>query len=954
MLPAKLLAILLFVCKDIKAFSLKNCIVHNMNDHAMSMKVLCYKMNLKQVPKEIPEQVNNLDLSENQIRNLWIADFKCMSCLQVLNVSQNCINFIEQGTFTILGSLRVLNLSNNNLTVLFSNMFYGLTNLTVLHLGCNNIKWIESAAFANLTSLNTINLTLNKLLSMSSLKPVFRVEALKELHIAGNNLKIFSTEDIIQMSAVLEGLDISRNPFSVINITNDVFDDLVSLDVSFSGVNEYISWNINNASFLRGIKHLSLGGMSVTSSTILTIVKSLIKTSLESIQLNSLNLSSVDNVTAEICLRQTLLKVLNLQSNKYHTIKEGVFNNCLNLNHLDLEDNGLYEVDEDAFKGLTNLSYLSLAQNLLPTVPNATRQLSFLESLDLSFNCISEIKAQDFEHLGKLKYLNLTGNKIIKISSSLFKGLYSLIGMNLENNLLLDISELSNSLYKVEFLMLCRNKLSLIQKNTFINLVSLKILNLHDNQISDIEEGAFEGLKNLKILFLGSNKMKRNALEKDIFKGMTSLRQLQIFDNHLAYESSVPLKTPPFRHLKSLAFLSINSQHNGMQHIPINFLEGLDSLKEIHAGNLAIKYLDPKTFSYTPNLTFLDVSNNALKVVSKDMFLYLPDLIELHFNKIGIDSLDFFRNTSTLSNLKHLRVAGNQLNVIHEDQVIALPSIKFLDMRENPFSCSCDNSWFLKWSLLDNKTQVIYFYDYTCAYPPNFKGTKLPNFNASSCIFEFDFYLFLSSSSSVAIVIIVSSIYHFWRWHVFYAYYLFLASVYDKRQLKKPYMYKCKYDAFISYNRHDEDWVINKLLPNLEEYYHWKLCLHHRDFEPGKAILDNIVDNIYASRKTICVISHHYLESEWCSKEIQVASFRIFDDYKDVLILIFLEDLPVRILSPYHRMRKLLKKKTYLTWPKHVEENNLFWHRLNMALQTREQKEDDNPVIPHLLINETN
>lgn len=35
--------------------------------------------------------------------------------------------------------------------------------------------------------------------------------------------------------------------------------------------------------------------------------------------------------------------------------------------------------------------------------------------------------------------------------------------------------------------------------------------------------------------------------------------------------------------------------------------------------------------------------------------------------------------------------------------------------------------------------------------------------------------------------------------------------------------------------------------------------------------MENITDAIYGSRKTICVISRRYLESEWCSREIQVA-----------------------------------------------------------------------------------
>ncbi|XP_034717838.1 toll-like receptor 22 isoform X2 [Etheostoma cragini] len=105
--------------------------------------------------------------------------------------------------------------------------------------------------------------------------------------------------------------------------------------------------------------------------------------------------------------------------------------------------------------------------------------------------------------------------------------------------------------------------------------------------------------------------------------------------------------------------------------------------------------------------------------------------------------------------------------------------------------------------------------------------------------------------------------------------------------------------------------------------------------------MDNITDAIYGSRKTICVISRRYLESEWCSREIQVASFRLFDEQKDVLILVFLEEIPTNQLSPYYRMRKLLKTRTYLSWPRAEEHPELFWEKLRQALNTREDLEDN-------------
>ncbi|CAB1351027.1 unnamed protein product, partial [Coregonus sp. 'balchen'] len=115
-----------------------------------------------------------------------------------------------------------------------------------------------------------------------------------------------------------------------------------------------------------------------------------------------------------------------------------------------------------------------------------------------------------------------------------------------------------------------------------------------------------------------------------------------------------------------------------------------------------------------------------------------------------------------------------------------------------------------------------------------------------------------------------------------------------------------QYDAFVSYNAHDELWVLKELLPELEGEQGWRLC---------KLITDNITDAIYGSRKTICVISRRYLESEWCSREIQV---------KDVLILMFLEEIPAEQLSPYHHMRKLLKRRTYLNWPSAGEHTGVF------------------------------
>ena len=180
-----------------------------------------------------------------------------------------------------------------------------------------------------------------------------------------------------------------------------------------------------------------------------------------------------------------------------------------------------------------------------------------------------------------------------------------------------------------------------------------------------------------------------------------------------------------------------------------------------------------------------------------------------------------------------------------------------------------------------------------------------------------------------------------------YGYYVFRAWFSEQWRKLREDEENCEYDAFISYNFNNEAWVLEQLLPNLEgNGSSFKLCLHHRDFEPGRNIVDNIVSAVYGSRKTLCVVSRNFLQSEWCSLEIQLASYRLFDEHRDVLLLVFLEHIPERELSSYHRMRKVMLRKTYLQWPGSectdpAMAQLLFWKQLRRALRTGSRMEDE-------------
>ncbi|XP_063148967.1 toll-like receptor 13 [Candoia aspera] len=927
----------------VTSYTFDNCEVHEAFGN--KTKVLCYNRHLSEVPTYLPTKLVFLDLSQNSIPSLGKYDFRNFNHLQALNISQNKIKKIEDGAFIHTSHLEFLNLTANKLHLLSSSMFDGLMNLTTLLLANNEIYRINPSAFANLKKLKVIDLSSNRLYTLNAMHAVFNVETLKQLYIRNNGLQGFSTKEIISAPPLLDELDASHNPISLINITTPVLHSLVSLDLSFPTANASILWEIEDPCFLQGLKALYLGGIAMKPSEISKVIQMLNCSQLEIIHLNQLNITESDSLIEKVCQWQQHVRSLNFQGNMFRSVKAGAFENCTNLKFLNMSFNKLKSLPMISFQSLNLLHFISLSSNISTPVPITSPNVSLLESLDLRFNKIHNITSDGFRHLNNLKIFYINGNHITSICSHNFGNLNKLQELNLGQNGLKTIKQpFSGSLNKLEVLMLMQNMLTIIKKGVFKNLSSLRFLNLADNQIATIEPGAFEGLSNLQILILGHNRITKQTFHKETFQGASSLADLDLFNNYISYESPEILANPPFKLLRSLNKLKINSQgHDGLKNFPVNLLEGLESIVQIHAGNLAISSLESETFNFTPTLQELDLSNNKLNSISSILFQPISRLKELHLNRNGLNSLNFFLHAN-LSRLTLFRATGNLIDVVTEEQISALPSLLFLDLRQNPFTCTCSNQMFLQWSLQNPKTQVLHFYQYTCAFPQAHRGNKLWTFKTSSCFIDHEFTLYIANTTAVLSLMLVCFFYQ-WKLHVIYIFHLLIAYYIDKKQKRKGQGMEYDYDAFLSYNTHDEKWVMNDLLPVLENQYCWKLCLHHRDFKPGRPIIENIVDNIYASRKTICIISRQYLESEWCSKEIQVASFRIFDDHKDVLVLVFLEDIPTEYLSPYHRMRKLLKTKTYLKWPQDEQEIPLFWHKLNMAMKTGDGKEDENPIL---------
>ncbi|CAL8401858.1 unnamed protein product [Gadus morhua 'NCC'] len=907
-------------------YVLKNCLV------TLNTQAICQKNSFKVFPKDIPARVTIIDLSQNRISILNKTPLANLSNLLRLDLRHNLISKIESGTFVVQMSLEVLIINNNMLCKLEEGMFDGLVNLTELSLTFNNIDTIAPASFKSLSKLRFLDLGHNKLRNLGNI--LHHTPHLQTLYITANHISTFHSWELSNKSTELVTLDLSKNELMAFRLTADIFPNLTSLNLE-DGLKNGIVWEVNDTSYLSGVSKLDISAVR-SSLHELQEVLGTINSSLRYLKLNHMNNNLQDLI--DFSCKNPSLSSLEIRNNGIKVIGSDMLNLCTNLYLLDLGENEITKISDNSFQSLWQLKVLIIKSNQLTSVPYAIRNTG-ISTLDLSSNNINGLDCDDFANMTYLIILHLNNNPLLALNNCVSKDLVNLKILMLQNS---RISHLNSTFKKdmpnLEVLTLFNNQLAVLDYGEFKALDNLQNLSLQGNKLEQLKNGTFFGLSSLTYLNLESNEI--TEIANGTFGDLKALKTLNLMSNHIIYESEEPIDYPPFAELSNLDTLLISSQRRHHRfNLPQNFLKGLKNLSVLNIKGNKLTSLHLLTFIDTPNLNKIDLSGNYLTDIPDNLFSPIQKLKSLYISHINLRSLDFLLHAN-FSELEFLQVGNNSFSVIREQVILSLSALNYLNMQGNSFTCNCDNAWFLKWVITNKQTQVFDAYNFECNYPPDLKGKKLLQIDVHSCTVDTDFICYISTACAVIMTIAVAFTHHFLQWHLVYGYYLMLAFLYNSKHKNKR---AHQYDAFVSYNANDEGWVLGELLPKLEDEQGWRLCLHHRDFQPGKPIMENITDAIYGSRKTICVVSADYLESEWCSREIQVASFRLFDEQKDVLILVFLEDIPMQQLSPYYRMRRLLKRKTYLSWSRADAHPDLFWEKLRQALDTQEH-----PMGEHL------
>ncbi|CAH1373655.1 unnamed protein product [Tenebrio molitor] len=505
------------------------------------------------------KELQVLDLANNNIRAIVDGTFCDLANLQTLNLTRNRIKSPERFGFNLPecrnSELQNLDLSYNELKALTEDSgFSRLRRLQVLDLKNNNISDVSGEALAGVVSLRIFNLANNKIETLP--QGLFAgSRELREIHLQNNSLFSLPVALFHRLEQLLI-LDLSGNQLTSNHVDAGTFAGLIRLII------------------------LNL------SHNALTRIDSKTFKDLYFLQILDLRNNSIGFIEDNAFIPLYNLHTLNLAENRLNTIGPLLFNGLFVLSKLTLNNNLVVSIDSTAFRNCSALKELDLSSNALQDVPDALKELSFLKTLDLGENQISDFRNGSFKNLNQLTGLRLIDNNI----------------GNLTRGMLWDLPSL-------QVLNLAKNKIQSIERGTFERNTQLEAIRLDENFLTDIN---------------------------GVFATLASLLWLNLSDNHLVWFDYAFIPS-------NLKWLDIH--RNFIEHLG-NYYKIQDEIrvKTLDASHNRITELSPMSIPNSVELLF--INNNFIKSVHPNTFLdksslarvdmYANDLVNLDMNALRL------------------------------------------------------------------------------------------------------------------------------------------------------------------------------------------------------------------------------------------------------------------------------------------------------------------------------
>ncbi|KAM9851366.1 toll-like receptor 7 [Aulostomus maculatus] len=915
---------------------------------------------LYEVPKGLPSNLILLSLEVNHIYSISKANLSEIRNVEMLYLGQNCyyrnpcnVSYdIEDGAFLQLNKLRLLSLKSNNLSFIPHQL---PTSLTELYLYNNNFEVVTEEDFKNLTNLEILDISgncprcynvpfpCNPCPNNSELKiskTAFKMlRKLKTLRLHSNSLKSVPSE-WFATTKELRVLDLSSN-FLARDIADTVFPcvlgRLEELDLSFNYELQKYPQTLTLSKYfsrLNSLKVLRLKGFVFQQLKRESLEPLQPLTSLEVVDLGT-NFIKMTNLS--ILMELKSFKIFSLSDNKISSPSDGKdtvgfsggeeeplnwspMSPAIQYQNKEVREIHYFRYDEYARSCKHKDKELGVVQSFVK------RECSqFGKTLDVSRNNIFFLHPS-FLNLRELKCLNLSGNAMSQ----------SLNG-----------SEFTH-LTKLKYLDFSFNRLDLLYTTAFQELKNLVVLDISNNNHYFESEGVTHmlnftrNLKYLKTLRMNHNKISTSTnteLESQ------SLERLEFRDNRLdmLWRDGDTRYVNYFKRLLKLNVLDIS--RNNLNFIPDEVFSGLpDKLSELYIRNNKLKSFAWEKLQLLQSLQVLDLSGNSLTTVPSMLSSCAKSLTKLILHKNNILKLtpDFLKDAY---NLKYLDLSYNQIQSIEEssfpDDVVN--QMDMLLLHNNNFLCTCNVTSFVTWLNRTTVTIPQLATGVTCAAPGVQKGHPIISVDLQACQHSYlSIILYILMTSLVLSFLILSISSHLFLWDVWYIYHFCRAKL---KGYGRMHSHSDVYDAFVIYDKRDPavlEWVMKEMCFHLEQCgdRHLTLCLEERDWIPGCPLIDNLSQSIHKSKRTVFILTNKYIKSGNFKTAFYMAHQRLMDEKNDVIILIFLEEVPCN--SKYLRLRKRLYKRSVLKWPTNRRAQPYFWFSLRGVLGTDSHKQYNN------------
>ncbi|CAG0888736.1 unnamed protein product, partial [Cyprideis torosa] len=354
---------------------------------------------------------------------------------------------------------------------------------------------------------------------------------------------------------------------------------------------------------------------------------------------------SIQDSPAVVDFRITCSDVLFSQS----TLNNRSFQSFDALQNLDIRYCKLGEIPLHAFDGLTELKNLTIkthnsewATMSLKIIRGALENLLSLEYLDLSLNNIWEVYPSTFCSPTRLRFLSLSHNLEVQLFLQ-------------ENNIDMLEDVAFEGLGNLRMANLSSNKLVALPPSLFEHSKQLRELYVFNNSLSALAPGLFSKLDHLLVLDLSHNEITSEWLKDDTFQDLARLIVFNISHNHLT-----TLHASMFISLQSLQILRENnitviedgifdgmSQLYGLRlisnqitNISVEALKGLPALKILNVAHNNISYIAEKAFEKNRNLQAIRLDANQIADITS-LFVKLPSLFWLNISDNAIAYFDY-------------------------------------------------------------------------------------------------------------------------------------------------------------------------------------------------------------------------------------------------------------------------------------------------------------------------